>query len=189
MFVNSWHSIRALFIISMMVISMSACSTNDKPREPEIYLLPDNYVGSFYIIFNAANGKPPQYENNSRVHVIPPNGVLLTQMDSNEGWIDQSLIKFYYNKDGNRVEIKDRWTTSFPDNEEERKDSTTYIFGGGIGIFETQDTPCIISYQSFYAGKKAEGLDNVNHFQISKYVENNKIDCTGMEVSNLNYGG
>lgn len=186
----SWSSIRSQLQAGVLLLALSACTTDEHQREPEIYVLPDHYVGSFRIIFNAANGEAPLYENNSRVHIIPSNGVLLTQMGANEGWIDEDLIQFFYQKaDGARTKITNRWTTSFADNQEHRADTTTYVFGGGIGVYEDGLTiPCIITSTDFYIGTKTNVLDDANFFNTSDAIEKvDEIDCTNMEPSPLYY--
>src|ERR1700752_1549026 len=76
--------------------------------EPETYLIPSNYIGEVNIFFNQSGvpmkyenehnkdtiytsqiGKPIKYENGRRVYEIPDNGILLTQFEKNDGFIDR----------------------------------------------------------------------------------------------------
>tara|TARA_B100002049_G_scaffold237320_1_gene228020 strand:- start:5795 stop:6070 length:276 start_codon:yes stop_codon:yes gene_type:complete len=84
-----------ILLIGLIVALLSAC-TEVKESEPEIILIPDGFSGRLHVIFNAPNGKPPQYKGDSRVYDIPPSGVLVTQMDANAGWIESDKIKFFF---------------------------------------------------------------------------------------------
>jgi hypothetical protein len=50
-------------------------------NEPEVYLLPDGYVGPVLIVYDQPTGEPRKYEAGARVYEIPENGMLLTQFD------------------------------------------------------------------------------------------------------------
>ena len=158
------RSVNKLFL-GLLVILITACAEADK-REPAIYLLPENYKGSFYIIFNIPKGKFPKYENDSRIYEIPENGILLTQADTNEGWIDRNKVKFFYvDGDGSRTEITERWTTSLHDTPENRGDNRITIFGGGVGVFEPING-CQVYEQPFIIGTKSDVLDGKVYFDI-----------------------
>lgn len=135
-------------------------------KEAEIYLLPENYKGSVYIIFNVLKGEEAKYEHGARVYEIPASGVLLTKMKSNEGWIDSNKVKYFYlTKDGKRKPIKSLWTSSLTDTLENRNDKEITIFGGGLGEFEPIQG-CNVLMQDFIVGTKAEVLDNKLYFDI-----------------------
>ncbi|CAM4134044.1 DUF6843 domain-containing protein [Pseudoalteromonas ostreae] len=158
------HFLKVLFI-SLTIALLSAC-TEIRKSEPAIYLIPDGYVGSLYIIFNAPNGQPPKYEGDSRVYEIPPSGVLVTQMDVNEGRIESNKLRFYYvNKIGDRTPITERITSTIHDTPENRKDKKIIIFGGGLGEVEPINN-CQINDQSFVIGRKSDLLDSKNMFDI-----------------------
>ena len=147
----------------LVLFLMAGCSEG---REPELYLIPEGYVGSFHIVFNIPSGKPQTYENGARVYDIPEDGVLLIQSNSNPGSISGDKINFYYeSEDGNRRQIKGRWTTSLHDTPENRSDDQVYIFGGGIGLIEPV-RHCQIYTSDYYVGTKSQALDNVGHFDI-----------------------
>lgn len=145
--------IRLLIITCVLVLS-TACS-EATPREPETYILPDGYTGSFYIIFNAVDGEPRKELDGARVYQIPDSGVLLTQIGLNRGWIDSDLIKFFYQKpNGDLEQLTERWTTSITDNATNRADDNLTVFGGGVGLFRDQGIDCTISYKPFLIGSK-----------------------------------
>jgi hypothetical protein len=87
-------------IIFIIVLGFYGCW---KSGDDEIFLMPNNYQGAVYIIFNQKKGQPIKYENESRLYEIPQNGILKTQFDLNDGW--HSVSKYYYIKNGKRIEI------------------------------------------------------------------------------------
>ncbi len=78
-------------------VSLSSCAqdTRGTGREAEIYLIPDGYVGTFYVLFGIPQGEPQNYEDGARVYKIPADGMLLMQSDANEGWIETDKIQFF----------------------------------------------------------------------------------------------
>lgn len=143
----------------------AACSGEQK-SEPRIYLIPEGYVGAFYIVFNIPSGEPQTYEDGARVYDIPEDGVLLMQSDSDPGLIHTDDIEFFYESDdGTRDRIEGRWTTSVHDTPENRADDQVYIFGGGINLIKPVKN-CGIYAKDFHIGTKAQILDGVGHFDI-----------------------
>ncbi|MBU6950410.1 hypothetical protein [Hahella sp. HN01] len=167
--------------ICLLLTAMSpiaACGEKAASPEPEIYLLPDNFVGKFYILFNTPAGEPLRHEKGRRVYEIPPSGVLLTQGELNEGWIAAEDVKYYYvGEDGQRVEIKGRWTTSLDDTPENRNDPELTIFGGGAGVYSDPSIPCDVTYQYYYVGMKADALEGKNQFGLEEYLHKHSFQC------------
>lgn len=161
------ESMRRLFGGLAIVLLLGACSQDAGSREPEIYLIPEGYVGSFYILYNLPQGEPQRYENGARVYEIPPDGMLLMQSDANEGGpIAIDKIKFFYVRpDGSRTQITERWTTSLHDTPENRSDERVAIFGGGIGVFEPI-RHCKVIETGFYVGTKAQAIDWEGGFDL-----------------------
>lgn len=154
-------SSRALVAI-LSLLTATACAGS----EPRIYLLPDGYVGAFYIGFNIPSGKPQAYEDGARVYDIPEDGVLLMQSDSGAGRIHADDIKFFYeSEDDTREKIDGPWTTTVRDSPESRADEQVYIFGGGINLIKPVKD-CEIYAKDFHVGTKAQILDGVGHFDI-----------------------
>ncbi len=168
---------RSMFIALLMTL-ITACDFLGPTREPETYILPENYVGIFYIIFNMPQGQPRKEMLGGRAYEIPKSGVLFTQMGLNPGWLGEDKIKFFYRmKNGELREITGRWSGSFPDTPEERADTQIRIFGGGIGTFQFTLTSCEIVNQDFHIGTKRDILDGVGHFEIEKIPGLEKIRC------------
>ncbi|CAM4134013.1 DUF6843 domain-containing protein [Pseudoalteromonas ostreae] len=164
-----------MLYMSILIALLSAC-TEVKKREPAIYLIPEGYVGSLYIIFNAPNGQPPKYEGNSRVYDIPPSGVLVTQMDANEGWIETSKIQYFYVSNTNeRTPISEDSALKEQDATNNDIGKTRTVYVGGLG----QSGPiygCTVINQNFTVGTNAEQTDSRNLLNIYDAIKLNNID-------------
>ncbi|NEN23079.1 hypothetical protein G3O08_06150 [Cryomorpha ignava] len=51
---------------------------------PERYLIPEDFRGVVYVIFDQENGKEKEYEGIHRVYRIPENGILFTKFSQND---------------------------------------------------------------------------------------------------------
>lgn len=68
-----------------------------KNLKAELHLIPNNYRGDIYIIFNQNDGLEREYQDKRRIYRIPPSGVLKTKFSPNTGWIkNDNVIKHYY---------------------------------------------------------------------------------------------
>ena len=164
-----------MLYLGILIALLSAC-TEVKKSEPAIYLIPDGYVGSLYVIFNAPNGQPPKYEGDSRVYDIPPTGVLVTQMDANEGWIESSRIQYFYVNDKNeRTPISEDSALKEQDATNNDIGKTRTVYVGGLG----QSGPiygCTVINQNFTVGTDAEQTDSRNLLNIYDVIKLNNID-------------
>jgi hypothetical protein len=166
------HLLKILFI-SLIIALLSAC-TEVKKSEPAIYLIPEDYVGSLYIIFNAPNGEPPKYEGDSRVYKIPLSGVLVTQMDANEGWIENSQIQYFYVSDtGERSPISE--DSSLKRGSTESGEEIRTMYGGGLG-HTVPAYGCDFIYQNFTVGTDSEQTDSKYLFDIHEAIKIENID-------------
>ena len=153
--------------IGFMISFLSSC-TEVKKREPAIYLIPEEYVGSLYIVFNAPNGKPPKYEGNSRVYHIPPSGVLVTQMDANEGWSESSEIKYFsVSKSGKR-------TPMYESSENTPKTERT-VYVGGLG-HSGPIYGCTVINKNFTVGTDAEQRNTEKLLTLYEAIKVKNID-------------
>ncbi|KUM53295.1 DUF6843 domain-containing protein [Rheinheimera sp. EpRS3] len=165
------------FASALLSYSLTACSDPVQQREAEHYILPANYVGAFYVIFDQASGEPLQYQHDARQYQIPANGVLLTQAKISEGAIAADKLRFFrQNAPEQLTEITSRWLTSI-DTEQAYQDNTTYIFGGGPGVYSSSELKCDIHFRGFHIGTKSQILDEVNHFDIESFIRQNKLNC------------
>lgn len=151
----------------LLCFVVASCVDKAPDREPETIILPDGYIGAFYIIFNVTDGVNARSNGVGRTYEIPSTGVLFVQASENLGWIDSGELKYLYRKPGGALEpIEGRWTTSVPDTEESRSENLITIFGGGIVVYNNPGLPCEVVYQPFYVGTKADILDGVNPLKI-----------------------
>ena len=156
-----------ILLVGFMIAFLSSC-TEVKKSEPEIILIPAGYTGKLHVIFNAPNGKPPQYEGDSRVYDIPPSGVLVTQMDANEGWIESDKIKFFsVSNTGTRTPIIEV--------SESTPESVRAVYYGSIG----QAGPvfgCTIMTQEYIVGTKSQRTDLNKLLTIFEAIKVKNID-------------
>ncbi|PAU82356.1 hypothetical protein CK501_04215 [Halovibrio salipaludis] len=149
-------------ISSLLALMTTGCSAEE--QKSEIFLLPEGYQGTFYIVYNVPEGKRPTYEDGAPVYDIPEDGVLLTQADVTPSSVRSDKF-FYESDDGLRESIDGRWTTSFDDTPEHRSDDQVYIFGEYLVEYgHSQD--CRIYYSDFYVGTKSQALDQVGEFEL-----------------------
>ncbi|PCJ12055.1 MAG: hypothetical protein COB04_18295 [Gammaproteobacteria bacterium] len=163
---------KAPFVFATCLFFLSTACSETKNRLPETYTIPNGYIGSFIIFYNISGAKTKK-NNDTLVYDIPNTGILLTESDSNEGWVDTENLKYYYrHPNGDLIEIKERWTTSVIDTLENRTENKITIFGGGIGVIKprvlkpTNNTRCELTYSSFYVGTKKDILDGVNYIDL-----------------------
>ncbi len=157
--------------------SVTACSDTTQQREAESYILPENYIGAFYVIFDQPTGAAPTTLDSARLFQIPDNGVLLTQAPISEGAIAADKLRFFrQDAPGQLTEITGRWYSSI-DPEQAYQDSATYIFGGGPGVYSSSELSCDIRFRGFHVGTKSQILDQVNHFDIESFIKDNKLSC------------
>lgn len=169
---------RISIILALLLMVMFVGCQARHSRSPEAYILPEGYIGAFYIIYGAANGKVGKEADGVKIYEIPSTGVLLTQAGANEGWVESDNINFYYRRaNGDLVKIDDRWVGSLSDTPENRADKKLMIFGGGLGEIQRDAASCRIVFQAFHVGTKKNILDGTNHFNIEDVIEKNKIEC------------
>lgn len=91
--------IRTLVVLTIMCCIISCGETGDE----EIYILPNNYQGPVFILFNQNDGQPQKHESNARLYEIPADGILRTSFSPNKGWHKPN--RYYYTNNGERKEI------------------------------------------------------------------------------------
>ena len=72
-------------------------------REPQVFLISQDYQGPVLVVYDQASGQSPKYEGRARLYVVPPTGVLLTQF-SQTRLVYHSTF-FYVDGFGNRTVI------------------------------------------------------------------------------------
>src|SRR5471032_128679 len=88
------------------IVLMTSCiiySCKSEIGESETILLPNNYKGAIYIIYDQKQGQPGKYEKGSRIFEVPENGIIRSQLPPNNGW--HQTLRCFYVLNGQRIEI------------------------------------------------------------------------------------
>lgn len=100
--------IKSFVLLITLTFCLTACETD---RTPETFLLPENFKGFFYIVYNQTYGQATAFEQNRRIYQIPSTGVLFTK--SKNDWrsikFENGVInqQFYFIADnGQKKKIK-----------------------------------------------------------------------------------
>ncbi len=148
-----------------------------KTCEPETFLIPNNYKGEVRIIFNQKCGEKPEYEGKNRVYYIPNDGILLTQFEDEQGFINQN---FFIVENGKRKEVQqlmvqdfnEEWTLEKNSNEPPR--NKIAIFHAGRTYSDGSSSFYICTYNELkefefkYKNKRDSLIENkVNN--LNKY--------------------
>jgi len=168
--------------ILIIVFYLTACA--EKKIEPEVYLIPEGYVGSFLIIYGVESGEDPVYENESRLFRLPESGVFHTKLSDNVGIGYPDMIRFFYlAKDGTRKEIVNSYGSVVEDTVDNRNDKKIYVMGGSFGnLGFTEDTTalgCKYNHQRFYVGTLKDRLEGVGNFRLGDYYLKHGYPCNG----------
>ena len=145
--------------------------------EPETFLIPNNYKGEVRIIFNQKCGEKIEYEGKNRVYHIPNDGILLTQFEDEQGFINQN---FFIVENGKRKEVQqlmvqdfnEEWTLEKNPNEPPR--NKIAIFHAGRTYSDGSSSFYICTYNELkefefkYESKRDSLIENkVNN--LNKY--------------------
>lgn len=99
------YFMKNLVLLFFCFVVVFGCK-NSTQCEKEIYLIPQGYRGKLIVFFDQPDGKPIQYEKDSRIYCIPLNGFLKTRFKKNVGCMSDNRIIFYYaDSVGNRTHI------------------------------------------------------------------------------------
>ncbi len=94
---STWKTIGLLLVVpfaylaSAILVVLSLSAFLDR-SQPEVYLIPEGYVGRVLIVYGQPNGRPFEYDGEARLFRIPENGVLLVQ----PARMDGSATEFWY---------------------------------------------------------------------------------------------
>ncbi len=105
-------------------------------QHPNIFLIPNGYIGWAFIDFNAKNGLGLPIEENNYIITLPASGRLKTSTKMDEGW-DWPWHKdeYYYCQANARTKLKD--TDYFPDRSSNRLSGMFSNDGGMIWAAST----------------------------------------------------
>jgi len=93
-----------LFLSVISIYGLSFFSSYLSRPEPETFLIPQNFEGSFKVIYGEECGINPAIENGRRILKIPTNGILIIQPEFESGIIDHEY--FFIDQEGKRTKIE-----------------------------------------------------------------------------------
>ena len=169
-----------LFIASS--VFLIACETD---RRPETFLLPDNFKGFFYVVYNQTGGQDKVFEQNRRLYKIPTTGVLFTKFKNDWGSIkfENGLINqqfYYFDNNGQRVKIKvldtgdfNNEATTYPKKELYSRDSLAAFFISAGTISNGKTT---LTTDQYYIGTYYD-LTKTKDFTF-QYIDSLRIRVT-----------
>lgn len=153
-------------LLLSIFVSLFLCGCNK--AEEEIIVVSKGFKGNILIIFNQASGVAAQYEEGKRIYRIPPNGILKTQLPSNDGW--SKMPMFYYEEIGKKNQLP-----YYPVLRDVKDTSVVFAYGGSVGsVIKDIKTEERIYTTIFQIGTKSEVeelYDKAQKLNIVKLAE------------------
>ncbi|WP_025762943.1 DUF6843 domain-containing protein [Dyadobacter tibetensis] len=142
------------FLISLSLFFFGCYSADE-----EIIIVPKGFKGNVLIIFNQPSGVPAQYEGGKRLYKIPPNGVLKTQLPSNDGW---SKMPMFYYEEINKKNL----LPYYPVLRNVKDTSVVFAYGGTVGsVIKNVKTDELLKFMEYHVGNKREVETSYNEVQ------------------------
>lgn len=91
--------------ITSLVLLLALCCSGCWTGDPEVYLIPDGYIGPVVVAFEQEDGQPARRDGDTLVYMIPPSGVLKTQAEFPENF--RQVSYYYVNEEGRRSRLPD----------------------------------------------------------------------------------
>ncbi len=117
--------IKAKALVGLATIALipttSAGSIYLSSAKSETFLIPDQYRGQIVIFYDEPCGSEEVEENGRRVYVIGTDGILITKVNKNSGYLNRNF--FYVNENWERSEIPEFRRQNF---ETEKKEWNLY---------------------------------------------------------------
>lgn len=150
----------AIVAISVVLV-LNSCVRH---AEPEVFLIPRNYVGVVVVVFDQRNGAARKYSEGRRVYEVPENGILLTKFPRTiHGLIDQ---KYYYvDERGSR--LREIFAAESDDS-----DSHLSIMNGTYRTFTLESIHKKFEYRSFAIGEISDrdSLADISSASLNKIM-------------------
>lgn len=125
---------------------------NQSSTMNEIHILPKDFTGVVMIIHDQKDGAEIIKEKGNIVYQIPPDGILKTKAPLVAGLKE---IKYYYEVDGNREEIKYCWDFN------QLSMDTVKVYGGSTGTNGLEKDAIDFTTYIVSARKEADSLAKV----------------------------
>jgi hypothetical protein len=152
-----------------LVFSLISCNNYEK----EIYLLPEHFHGRVNVVFNQKNGEKRVYENGDRIYKIPKDGVLVTQFEKQEGYMNTQ----YYFIDANNI----RTPLRIAEGDELGKNEPGIYREGTRGVVGNSSEKNSFKYLEFYVTDKI----NLKNYFLDDSINqfNNKVRDKVMKIN------
>ena len=175
------HRLFATFLIFPSFVAGFAFLYVTLPRaEPETFLIPADFRGTFLIDFvEACSAEPILYENGRRIYRIPKNGVLIQQGKRSEGLIDRRF--FLVDDDGKLTELPE---FSYHNYQDERN-SWRRWFGdeiaeeslGAFWAYFSKEAFIILTFREMASrSQEQREVENSRLFKLHE-VEMKRLNC------------
>jgi hypothetical protein len=145
---------------------------------PERFLIPDDFRGVVYVVFEQENGMDKEYEGFRRVYRIPESGVLFTQFSENDGaYLSQDF--YFVDSNENREKLGVLYSNHFNDPKtinprptEPPRDSLAVFNPKTTGRFLASDKQEYYNYKALTVGR----YDSIQRFNYldPEYIEKAK---------------
>jgi len=93
-------ALKNLILISLLLLNFASRSQNSIT---EVFLIPKDYTGFVYVIFEQPNSSNLSFKKNTRTYDIPQDGVLITTAKPNFNITNQ--LFYYTDSLGKRIQI------------------------------------------------------------------------------------
>lgn len=128
---------RNIILVILAVVLLGVFWYSKNKGEPEIYLIPEDYIGEVVVFFNQSDGQDELYENKTRVYEISNEGILKTKFLFNKGLIPSQDIQYFYVSSDSKIREKLNYDHNIPYNETIPQDKENILvfskrFGTGI---------------------------------------------------------
>ena len=121
-------------MIGVIFILLLLMGCDIQTAEPEIHLIPQEFIGHVVLYFDVPDGSSPQREAEARLYKIPDSGQLSNSFAPNIGIRPHNSMHFYYvNMQGQRTSIPLRSAPKLTP--ETIVVSNTYIFNKELHYF------------------------------------------------------
>jgi len=132
-----------IFLSSFLMIGCN------RSGEQEVVVVPKGFTGYVIIIFNQENGQPVKYDGKKRVYEVPPNGILKTQFNVNDGLRD--FTEYYYG-----LIAPENKLASFVDVEKIPKDKKVGFMGATGTVKKNGKSTERVKFSEFYIGTNSD---------------------------------
>jgi hypothetical protein len=146
---------------------------------PERFLIPEDFRGVVYVVFDQKDGKEKEFEGFRRIYRVPNNGVLFTKFSENQGLLNQDF--YFIKNDGSRekmdvLDVRDfnENHTTNPNPSEPSRDRLAVFNPGTMGQTTTSKNEKQYIFTAFTVGKYKD-IVHLNYLD-KEYIKTAKME-------------